>query len=304
MTWQRFSNLGVPRSRASVVKRRYSVTADVISFQRCARQYGYFAARGYEPAHTVQIYYGTIIHQVLDRAHVHYRGLVDPAKRGQIPTDQDIEDYFNEVDRSLRARRISSLRLAERDAALSRLKLFNAIEGPTLYPRVRDTEHRLQSDRGSYLLHGTVDVLADDPHWLPTMGAEIWDYKGGHRPKRNSQPYHQYEFQMLVYAELYRERNGLYPLRSILYFLGELDGAASSLTRPADAIIEVVLDPRRITVALQEFDQTVVDIERCKAIDTWPAPQPGQQPEKQTCDICDLRWHCPTVRQSYPIRYP
>jgi putative RecB family exonuclease len=252
----------------------------------------------------VQIYYGTVIHQVLDRAHAHYRGLLDPSTQGCLPTEADIERYFDDVNRSLRTRGIRSIRPEERDAALRRLKLFNSIEGPQLYPRVRDTEHRLQSDRGSYLLHGTVDVLADDPNWLPGMGAEIWDYKGGHRPKANSEDMRRYEFQMLVYAELYRERNGIPPLKAVLYFLGELDVSSSSLTRPAEAILEVDLQQARIQVGLQIFDHTVQQIQSCIASDNWPAPLPGQEPDKQTCDICDLRWNCTAVSGQYPMRYP
>jgi hypothetical protein len=286
------------------MRRRYSVTSDVLSFQRCSRQYGHFAARGYEPAYTVQIYYGTVIHQVLDRAHAHFRGLIDPNTQGQIPTDIDIERYFNEVDRGLRARGIRAVSTAERDAALRRLKLFNQIEGPQLYPRVRDTEHRLQSDRTNYLLHGTVDVLADDPAWLPGMAAEIWDYKGGRRPNLNSEDFRRYEFQMLVYAELYRERNGIYPQRVILYFLGELDPAQTTLVRPPTALVDVALQPQRIQIALQTFDNTVSQIETCRNNDNWPAPQPGQEPNADTCTICDIRWNCPAVRQRYPMRYP
>lgn len=304
MSWQVFQGLNIPASQGAPIKRRYSVTADVLSYQRCARQYGFFAARGYEPAHAVQIYYGTVIHQVLDRAHTHYKGLLDPTKQGTIPTDADIAQYFDEVERSLLARGVKAVGQAERNAALRRLQLFNTIEGPSLYPRVRDTEHRLQTDKGAYILHGTVDVLADNPAHLPGMGAEIWDYKGGHRPKPNSEDLRRYEFQMLVYAELYRERNGVYPVKVILYFLGELDASATSLVRPAGAILEVPLQPQRIQVALQTFGATVAQIEQSKATDAWAAPQPGQEPDKQTCDICDIRWNCPTVGQRYPMRLP
>lgn len=303
MFWQHFQTLKIPLSESAPIKRRYSVTADVLSFQRCPRQYGYFAIKGYEPAHTVQIYYGTIIHQVLDRAHRHYDGLIDPSTQGQLPTDADIEKYFNEVDSALKARGIRAVRKAERDAALRRLKLFNQIEGPQLYPRVRDTEHRLQSDRGDYLLHGTVDVLADDPNWLPGMGAEIWDYKGGPRPKKRSD-IRRNGFQMLVYAELYRERNGVPPTKAILYFLGELDASQSSLTRPLNALVEIPLRPQRIQTALHDFADTVSEIETCRVNDNWSAPRPRQEPDQQTCDICDIRWNCPAVSQRYPMRYP
>ena len=307
MSWQRFLGLKVPSSQSAFLKRRYSVTTDIRSFQLCSRQYGHFAVRGYVPAHSVQIYYGTLIHQVLDRAHAHYAGLRDPKTEGQFPTNQDIENYFDEVDQALRVRGVqsvrSSTRAAERKAALRRLKLFNQIEGPELYPRVRDTEYRLQSDQGDYLLYGTVDVLADSPGWLPGMKGEIWDYKGANRPEPNTEKFHQYEFQMLVYAELYRERNGYYPERAILYFLNELDTAEESQIRPPEALLEVPLDPERIEVALYIFKSTVSDIERCRRKDEWPEPQ-AEFLDKNTCDICDIRWNCPAHVGKYPMRYP
>ena len=109
---------------------------------------------------------------------------------------------------------------------------------------------------------------------------------------------------MLVYAELFRERNGAYPVKAVLYFLGELDAAQTTLTRPAAAILEVPMDPQRIQVALQNFNGTVAAIQQSKATDTWPAPPLGQQPDQATCDICDIRWSCPTMGANYPMRYP
>jgi hypothetical protein len=299
-----FAGLRIAATTPAPNRRRYSVTSDILSYQRCARQYGFFAVRGYEPAYAVQIYYGTVIHQVLDRAHGHFQGRYDPDTRNQIPTDNDIDRYFDEVDRALRARGVRAVNRLQSEAARRRLKLFNQIEGPGLYPRVRDTEHRLQRDQGEYLLHGTVDVLADDPRWSPGMAAEIWDYKGGSRPNPNGQDFRRYEFQMLVYAELYRERNGSYPSRAILYFLGELDAAQLNPIRPSDALIEVPLDQRRIQVALEEFRDTVADIENSRRTAVWPAPDPMRAPDTQTCDICDLRWNCPTVGRRYPVRVP
>ncbi len=308
MSWQKFQGLVLPNPQHIFIKRRYSVTSDVLSFQRCSRQYGHFAVRGYEPAHTVQIYYGTLIHQVLDRAHAHYAGLRDSRTKDQIPTDEDIEHFFTEVDTALRARGIRSVRaftqVSEREAALKRLILFNKIEGPELYPRVRDTEHRLQSDQGDYLLYGTVDVIANSPNWLPGMKAEIWDYKGGDRPNRNSDDFHRYEFQMLVYAELYRERNGEYPERAILYFLGELDEVADSPKRPEQALVDIPLKSRRIQTALETFKHTVHEIECCRLHDYWPTPQPQGGPGERTCNICDLRWNCTARTGKYPMRYP
>ena len=309
MSWQKFQDLRVPRTTDASVERRYSVTTDILSFQRCRRQYGHFVVRGYEPAHAVQIYYGTLIHQVLDRAYMHYAGLRDKKTEGKIPADEDIEYYFNEVDTALKIRGIRSVRAfthaAEREAALRRLKRFNQIEGSELYPRIKDTEHHLQSHQGDYLLHGTVDVLADVPNWLPGMAAEIWDYKGGHPPDDvYSEEFRQYEFQMLVYAELYRERNGVYPEKAILYFLGALDAVESSSTRPSNALIEISLNEQRIQRALQDFTNTVKKIEDCRRKEDWPAPDEGLEPDKNTCNICDIRWNCPARKGEYQMRYP
>jgi putative RecB family exonuclease len=148
-----------------------------------------------------------------------------------------------------------------------------------------------------------VDVLADDPQWLPGMGAEIWDYKGGRKPK-NQEDFIRYEFQMLVYTELYHERNGVYPTKAILYFLGELDDAKDTLQRPSTALVEVAIAPKRREIALQNFDKTVADIEECRTNDRWSAPPIGQEPDQETCDICDLRWNCSSVGQGYPMRFP
>ena len=311
MSWQKFQDLRVPQITDTSVKRRYSVTTDILSFKRCPRQYGHFVVRGYEPAHAVQIYYGTLIHQVLDRAYMHYAGLRDKKTEGRIPTDEDIEYYFNEVDTALRIRGIRSVRAfahaAERQAALRRLKKFNQIEGYNLYPRIKDTEHHLQSHQSDYLLHGTVDVLADVQDWLPGMPGEIWDYKGGHPPDPrypNSEELRQYKFQMLVYAELYRERNGVYPEKAILYFLGALDAVADSSTRPSNALIEVPLDEQSIQHALEDFTNTVKKIEDCRQKEDWPAPHAGLEPSENTCNICDIRWNCRARKGEYQMRYP
>lgn len=309
MSWQNFQNLRVPQVTGAPVKHRYSVTTDILSFKRCRRQYGHFVVRGYEPAHAVQIYYGTLIHQVLDRAYMHYAGLRNKKTKGQIPTNEDIESYFDEVDNALRIRGIRSVRAfthaAEREAALRRLKKFNQIEGSNLYPRIKDTEHHLQSHQGDYLLHGTVDVLADVQDWLPGMTGEIWDYKGGHPPNdRYSEEFRQYKFQMLVYAELYRERNGVYPEKAILYFLGALDAVKDVSTRPSDALIEVPLNKQEIQRALQDFTNTVKKIEDCRQKEEWPAPDAGLEPDANTCNICDIRWDCSARKDEYQMRYP
>ena len=300
--WEHFSSLQrqLPYSMPPVGKQRYSVTSDILAYQQCSIQYGTFTARNYEPALTVQLFYGTIIHQALDRAHAHFEGKLN-VPQGTFPNDDDIERYFLEIENSLKARQIRAVKNV-RDQALRVLKRFNNLEGPDLYPRVVDTECRLKSDREDYILHGNVDVLARS---IGSDEVEIWDYKGASKPSMNDAAYQRYRFQMQVYAELYKQNTGRTPAKAILYFLNELAPDPEPTTRPVNAVMEVDIDPNEVNVALQSFGRTVKDIESCKAARKWHDPL--EPPSKETCDACDLRWSCDAATKLgrvYPLSYP
>jgi PD-(D/E)XK nuclease superfamily len=285
--WQNFQSLQVPFNPPALSRRRYSVTADILSYQQCSLQYGAFAVRRYEPALVVQLFYGTIIHQVLDRAHAHYRGELG-VPPGNLPTDSDIDNYFTQVENALIAHRIRAVQ-SVRDQAKNILKRFNSLEGPTLYPRIIDTECRLQANQGQYILHGNVDVLVAS-NAVGGNAVEIWDYKGANRPSVGDPDYQRYVFQMQVYADLYRQKTGTAPAKAILYFLNELAGDPLPTNRPVNALLEVNLDPPAVLQALQSFGQTVQQIEACRATRNWP--NPTVPPPEKTCSACDLRWNC------------
>lgn len=299
--WQHFQSLLLAHNPPAQSRRRYSVTADILAYQQCSIQYGAFAARRYEPALVVQLFYGTIIHQVLDRAHAHYRGeLGVPA--GTLPTDVDIDNYFMEVENALVSRRIRAVQ-SVRDQAKIILKRFNSLEGPTLYPRIIDTECRLQADQGQYILHGNVDVLVASD--ASGDAVEIWDYKGAYRPSLNDPDYRRYVFQMQVYADLYRQKTGQAPTKAVLYFLNELSGEHAPQVRPVNALLEVSLNSVEVQQALQAFGQTVQQIEGCRATRNWPDPL--EAPAERTCNACDLRWNCNAASQfgrTYPMLHP
>lgn len=299
--WRHFQSLNLVHTAPAQSRRRYSVTADILAYQQCSIQYGAFTVRRYEPALAVQLFYGTIIHQVLDRAHAHFRGEFG-VPWGTLPTDTDIEKYFTEVENALVARRIRAVQNV-RDQALKILKRFNALEGPMLYPRIIDTECRLQADQGQYILHGNVDVLADSH--IGGNRVEIWDYKGAYKPSYGDPEYQRYVFQMQVYSDLYRQKTGIAPTKAILYFLNELAPNPKPVKRPVNALIEVNLDPGEVRTALQSFNQTVQQIETCRQNRRWP--DPAIAPSQPTCNACDLRWNCTAAvnfGREYPLVYP
>ena len=299
--WQHFQSLHLNHEPPAQSRRRYSVTADILAYQQCSIQYGAFAVRRYEPALVVQLFYGTIIHQVLDRAHAHYRGELG-VPPGTLPTDDDIDDYFAQVENALIARKIRAGQNV-REQARTILKRFNSLEGPTLYPRIIDTECRLQADQNQYILHGNVDVLVSSD--AGGDGVEIWDYKGAYKPSLSEPDYERYVFQMQVYADLYRQKTGQAPTKAILYFLNELSGDNAPVTRPVNALLEVQLDPAEVQQALQSFSQTVQEIEHCRDTRHWP--NPAVAPAQRTCNACDLRWNCEAARsfnRDYPMIHP
>lgn len=288
---------------------RFSLTADIIGYQRCPRQYGYFVERGFVPAHTVQIFYGTIIHEVLDRAHHHYKGFEDPRTRGKIPTDKEIEKYFMEVESSLKTRGIRAISKHLRDQALEVLKRFNKIEGRYLYPLVIDTEHRVRGIRRGYIIEGVVDVLIGsgaDPNNPPKDPSEweIWDYKGQRRPRKGDSELQYYKYQMLVYSALFKIKNGCLPKSAKIYFLNELTNSTN--VRPSTAILEIKISSKEINKALKEFDKIAKQIIKSKELGKWDPPNPRRAKEIiDTCIICDLRWSCQAWKSKpFQLLYP
>lgn len=262
------------------LKRRYSITGDVLAYRRCKRQYGYYNELDFAPNHVTQLFFGRVVHETLDRAHRHYAGEVDKADGGSIPTDHEISTYFREVSEALRARNIYPMSEEAEDTALSYIQRFNRKEGERLYPRVVDTEHRLQSNREEFVLEGVVDVLAGND----VDRYEIWDYKAGQRPD-GTRELDDYQAQLNTYAELYRYQQGEYPERGVIYFVGE--------EKRDDAIFELTFQEGSVESSLSAFEATVEDIEKDRSAGNWFDITPTDAPSKGTCSECDIRWNCP-----------
>jgi putative RecB family exonuclease len=230
-----------------------------------------------------------------------------------MPADLDIEHYFDEVDQALRAHGIRPASPIVADQAKQVLKTFNTLEGPSLYPRVIDTEYRLESERQNFVLRGVVDVLAADDSGEP----EIWDYKGADMPPLSSKELLDDEWQMSVYAELYKVKAGRYPVRAVLYFLNELktkpgDPPITKRPKPAVHMVDFMRDgleadgtPTLVKQGLDEFDLTAADIIACKQARQWDPPTGAAVPDEKTCDICDIRWNCSAHPVGkYKVRMP
>jgi putative RecB family exonuclease len=290
--WSNYQSISIKEQDTPKTKPRYSLTADIVAFRRCPRQYGFYGVRKYVPSHAIQLYYGTIVHEVLDRIHHHYQGLETPETKGQIPTEADIQLYFDQTEASLRSRGVTAINNRLREQAYRILTRFNKIEGPRLYPRVIDTEHRVQGDRQTHIVEGVIDVLvgqetgSQDPDKV-----EIWDYKGARVPRDDTNEMESYRYQMLVYAALYKIRNKCLPARGVLYFMNEFESPEGGRTK--NPVLEVDFQEDEIDKALHEFDGTALRIEQCRKDNQWDPPSPEKLGDiEDTCAACDLRWSC------------
>lgn len=298
----------VPTVEKAAHIRKYSTTGDILSFKRCRRQYGYFGVRGFSSATATQRYFGTLVHDVLDRIHRDHRARPAAA----LPDENAIADLVAAAhDRLIRSgvRPYNAKQQQERAAKL--IFRFVASVGPHFFPHVQQTEYRLERALKTpggrdYVLDGVVDVLSGAvshalrlPVSTDPDDIEIWDYKSGRMPEQGSVELQDYTYQMRVYAELYRQQTGEYPARCVLVFVGELgddrrwensDGVAR---RFPDLFYIVQPSPSHIRRAMEDFHTTVeaIEAERAKPFSHQWAP-PSHRVDAATCEACEIRYSC------------
>lgn len=292
--------------------KRYSTTADILSYQRCRRQYGFFKVRGFCSATVTQFYFGTLVHDVLDRINRNYR--LDQT----LPDFEGVKTLVAEAhDRLVRSGIRTYNARQQQQNAVTFINRFMILIGPHFFPNVKETEYRLErilqtpQDR-EYILDGVVDVLSGAvshclglPFHTTEDDIEIWDYKSGKKPENGSNLMQSYEYQMKVYAELYRQQTNSYPARCSLIFVGELgedeiwEGTTPSLHAFPGLIYSIEPDEMEIQGAMDNFHATVEEIENELGLpygEQWQPPD--HDVDEQTCAACELRYRCDGLRQA------
>lgn len=302
--------------------RKYSTTGDILSFKRCPRQYGFFGVRGFSSATNTQRYFGTLVHDVLDRINRDYR------ESPTLPDREAIQQLVEEAhERLIRSGVRPYNSRAQRDYAVDLIERFVVLIGPAFFKHVKETEYRLeralQTRTGrDYVLTGVVDVLSGAvSHSLGLTSStmaddiEIWDYKSGKMPPKGSRELQDYEYQMWVYAELYRQQSGEYPARSVLIFVGELgdDDAwvrAQTHLETRRQLVQQSIYPihptdRHVRLAMEDFHRTVeaIEAERSRSyVEQWAAPPGDYYVDEATCEACELRYNCSHFEYCDPRR--
>ncbi|MDY0247276.1 MAG: PD-(D/E)XK nuclease family protein [Methanosarcina mazei] len=241
---RKFEGLDVKGRSVPTDSESFSLTADVLSFRRCSRQYHLLRESNFPPPNATQLYFGTVVHQTLDMAHAHY----DETKI--IPSNQDVYSFFRAVEDGLFKTGVKPFRMGpkngamtgpndgdlsyeelsakigpERASAFVKVRLFNNIFGKELYPSIIDTECRLDLNMKDYTMTGTVDVLKRDQDNI-----EIWDYKSyessifapdkdGNISKEGKDAI----MQMRIYCNMYENRTKEKLSKAVVVCIGDLD---------------------------------------------------------------------------------
>jgi hypothetical protein len=144
----------------------YSLTGDIISFQRCGLQYRYYNRSSLPPSRPVQLWTGEFVHGVLEEAFLQWKmnHYLFPWPCSPTPwpapttppsrKSYDIGELGDQVEARLRATGKSPRNGAARDAAYRRVDAAINSLGPHLFPLITSVEESLSSTRLMPPVHG------------------------------------------------------------------------------------------------------------------------------------------------------
>lgn len=177
------------RKRPERLVPEYSLTGDLLSFRRCARQYRYQNGSSLPPSRPVQLWYGEFIHGVLENAYRLWESsggaLTFPLPYERITTadgiaeppaglsPHDVRNLGWPVEQALLHQNKRARSWAARSAAYRRAEATLNMLGPYLFPLIAQAEERVLGTRSvphagaeqfraeRYALHGVIDVLTE-----------------------------------------------------------------------------------------------------------------------------------------------
>src|SRR5262245_13488557 len=155
--------------QAPVLLDSYSLTGDLVSFDRCALQYRLFTRTGVRQSHPVQQWYGNFLHLGMRRAYDAWRS--DPDMARFVWSDPLAGDYGDLVELVTGRLRADGLFRPSSMGVQAEQRLLRAVRvlGPLIFPLVKEAEVRLSAvrqvttsngnDEVVYQITGVVDVL-------------------------------------------------------------------------------------------------------------------------------------------------
>ena len=149
----------------------YSLTGDLLSYDRCAYQYRLFTRTGVRQSHPVQQWYGNFLHMGMRHAYDLWRSEEDEPM-SFVWADPLVPPFAELVEHVTRRLRALGLFRPASMGEIAEQRLVRAIRvlGPLIFPLIKEAEVRLAAVRHAtgaehepetiYQITGVVDVLA------------------------------------------------------------------------------------------------------------------------------------------------
>ena len=262
------STAEISPAKDSGVKKTYSFTGDILTYETCPLQYKFFRELEFLPGRSEALFTGTLIHAVLDDIH---KAVINH-EENRI-TEQNISEWFESEYGHLSRSEQAYLTKAARATALSQIMRYVQRQGND-WSAVKKSEYDIKAVRGDYILEGKADLIS-----IRDGETEITDFKTGNKPNINinadRERLESYRRQVFAYAYLVERSSGLKVDRMKIYCIGETSGNPE---------IIYAYDSEEAEKVMKGFDETVSKITG-KDFD-------HQAPDIETCRECVFRHYC------------
>ncbi len=247
-------------------KPRYGFTTHVQMYAICPRRYQYFHEYHFMPSHSVEAFFGLLIHQTMERIHryAHDRNL-------ETLDEQRMRGIFEKTYQFLLCSSMRPIDEGRKEQAF-RLVLHYVYSNQQEMRRIEETELGFRVEQDQYVLVGQIDLLLRGQN-----GLELLDFKTMPRPENGSANLSFYQQQLYLYAYAIQKRRGQLPSRLVLYWMAE--------ERKEDALMEIPYQEDDVQRTIRYLDNIVAKIQQQQFTIITP-PDPG------ICKMCDVRHLC------------
>lgn len=279
----------------------FSLVGDVISFERCPRQYGLQKHYDFEPDRPSQRFVGNLVHEVLATAWAGWDGRHPKYKRHEFLEPNQLDILIEEKVRSLKGRNVFAASERVLISLKDSIQAFYGLEMKKLIPKIDKSGVSLGLDLPDFRLTGRIDVVKDDV--ADRKRLELVKYKGSSAPD-SSKPDHllrtkEAELEMLAYAALYQSAFDKLPEQGRIYFIGEYEQHMT--TAPRTGVMPIAITDAKVKAALADVAAIVGRIRSCKQKHEWLPPKAGKKHAGASmCDICEYETSCSAIHPLGP----
>ncbi|MBQ3585410.1 MAG: PD-(D/E)XK nuclease family protein, partial [Synergistaceae bacterium] len=203
--------------KGSGLKKSYSFTGDILTYEICPTQYKFFRELEFLPGRSTNTFTGTLIHAVLEDIH---RAVINHEENKITP--ENISEWFREEYEHLSRTEQAYLTQAARETVLGQIMRYVQRQGSD-WSAIRKAEYEVNVVRGDYILEGKIDLIS-----IRDGETEITDFKSGAKPNINinadRERLETYRRQIFAYAYMVEHAAGLKVNRMKLYYMAEESG--------------------------------------------------------------------------------